>query len=305
MSEERSSVAADKALVRRASEASVVVALLLIASKLYAYWVTDSVAMLSSLMDSALDAAASLLNLLAIRHAQAPADRGHRFGHGKAEPLAGLGQAAFIAGSSVFLVLEAGHRFVSPVPVANSLIGIAVSGFSIIATLALVTYQRHVMRRTRSLAVSADSLHYQGDLLLNGSVIAALALGYVVPWPYFDPIFGLLIGVFILSSAWSILRQSLQALMDHELPDADRQAIRDICCAHPDVTGVHDIRTRAAGQDIFIQLHLELDGTLPLLRAHEIADGVEEAIRQRFPGAEVIIHQDPKQILEPHARAAP
>lgn len=302
MSDTRSSVAADKALVRRASEASVAVALLLIASKLYAYWVTDSVAVLSSLMDSALDAAASLLNLLAIHHAQTPADRDHRFGHGKAEPLAGLGQSAFIAGSSVFLVLEAAHRFVTPMPVTNSLVGIIVGGGSIVATLALVAFQRYVMRRTRSLAVSADSLHYQGDLLLNGSVIAALALGYVSPWPYFDPIFGLLIGLFILSSAWSIARQSLHALMDHELPDEDRRAIQDLCRAHPDVTGVHDLRTRAAGQDIFIQLHLELDGTLPLLRAHEIADGVENAIRARFPGAEVIIHQDPKQILEPHAR---
>ncbi len=289
---------AAKRLTRRATEAAVAVAVLLIAGKLYAYLATDSVSVLSTLVDSTLDAFASLINLIAVRHAQTPADQEHRWGHGKAEPLAGLGQAAFIAGSAAFLLIESSHRIADPVQIEQAPLGITIVVGSIIATLALVLFQGYVTRRTGSVAVSADSLHYKGDVLLNGSVIASLVVGQYFDWPYLDPLVGFGIGLYVLWSAAQIGIGSYHMLMDRELPEVDRQRIEDICRAHPDVLGIHDLRTRAAGTDAFIQLHLELEGSMTLLRAHKIADDVEGHLRSAFPNAEVIIHQDPREVVE-------
>jgi ferrous-iron efflux pump FieF len=286
--------AAERArLMRRATGASLAVAGTLSAAKLVAVFATDSTAMLSTLIDSLLDVVASLLNLLAVRQALVPADREHRFGHGKAESLAGLGQALFIGGSAVFLFIEAGHRLANPQPVANSLLGIAVVALSIVATVALVRYQASVVRRTGSVAVSADALHYTTDLMLNGAVILALVLAPWLGWPWIDPAFAVVIGAYVLFSAWRIVLQSLDTLMDKELSDADRARIRAICQAHPDVLDIHEMRTRSAGADIFVQLHLVLDGTMSLSRANGIAHAVEQRIQAEFPGAEVIIHEDP------------
>ena len=280
-------------LLRRAGRASVAVAASLIVMKAAAYIATDSVSLLSSLIDSLLDLAASLVNMLAIRHALVPADDEHRFGHGKAEPLAGLAQAAFIAGSAVLLFFEAARRLADPQPVSNTGVGVLVMVVSILASLALVTYQRHVVRRTGSVAIGADSLHYQSDLLLNGSVIASLVVSRWLSIPVLDPLFGIGIGIFILWSAWQIIRLSVTQLMDRELPDAERRQIHDLAMAHPDVMDVHDLKTRSAGPHAFVQLHIELDGAMPLARAHTIADAVEAAIRSAFPHADIIIHQDP------------
>jgi ferrous-iron efflux pump FieF len=285
-------------LVRLATYASVVTALVLIFAKVVAYLLTDSVSLLSTLLDSLLDVAASLLNLLAVRHALTPADREHRFGHGKAEPLAGLGQATFITGSAIFLLFEAGQRFIDPRPLHNTTVGIAVMVFSIVATVALVAFQRHVIRRTGSVAIRADSLHYVGDVMVNGSVILALVLTAQLGWSSIDAIFGLGIAFYIVFTAWQIARASFDMLMDRELPDADRRRIREIALAHPQVTALHDLRTRAAGPNVFIQLHLEMDGRLSLFDAHAVADAVEVEVMQAFPGAEVIIHQDPAGIRE-------
>lgn len=276
------------------------VALLLIVVKLVAWIVTDSVAMLSSLIDSVLDAAASIVNLVAVAHALTPADREHRFGHGKAEPLAGMAQAAFVSGSAVFLLFEAGQRLFSPRPVAAGELGIAVMVFSVLATLGLVTFQRYVVKRTGSVAISADSLHYKGDLLANGGVIVALVLSTQLGWTAADPLLAAVIGIYILFGAWGIARQSLDQLMDRELPDDQRKRIRSIAMAHTEVRDVHDLRTRASGLQTFIQFHLELDGGMALHRAHDIADAVELQILQEFPGAEVIIHQDPAGVEEAH-----
>jgi ferrous-iron efflux pump FieF len=286
-------------LMRNATYASLAVAVVLIAVKTAAWFLTDSVSVMSSLLDSLLDAAASLVNLLAVRQALTPADHEHRFGHGKAEPLAGLAQAAFIAGSAVLLALEAIRRFSSPQPVAHGEVGIAVMLFAIVLTIALVTYQRHVIKQTGSVAIDADSLHYRGDLLLNGSVILSIVLSMWLGWPIIDPLFGLLVGVYILYSARKIMLLSLDRLMDRELPDAERQRIRDIALRHPEVLAVHDLRTRSAGLDVFIQMHLEMDGEMTLRRSHDIADEVERDILAAFPNAEVIIHQDPAGIEEP------
>src|SRR6516162_1223694 len=285
-------------LRRLATYASVSVAALLIAAKFAAWLETGSVALLSSLVDSLLDAVASLVNLFAVRHAMSPADREHRFGHGKAEPLAVLGQSAFIIGSAMLLFAEAVRRLIWPMPVENPPAGIAVMVFSIAVTIALVLFQRHVGRRTGSIAITADELHYRGDLILNASVIAALILSGSFGLHLLDPLFGAGIGVWIIYSAARLARLSLIQLMDHELPDDEREAIREIALSHPDVAAAHDLRTRVAGPTAFIQIHIEMDGELSLIQAHEISDEVERRLRAAYPHAEIIIHQDPQGIEE-------
>jgi ferrous-iron efflux pump FieF len=291
-------------LMRQATYASVAVATILIGAKLFAYLMTDSVSLLSTLLDSLLDAAASLVNLVAVRTALVPADAEHRFGHGKAEPLAAMGQSAFIAGSALFLLVEAGNRVVNPSAIQNSGIGLAVMVFSIAATFLLVLYQRHVIRMTNSVAIRADSTHYVSDLLVNGAVIAALLLWRQFGWALADPIFAAVVGVYILFTAWGIARSSLDLLMDRELPDSARRRIREIALANPVVRDLHDLRTRSSGQATFIQFHLELDGAMPLTQAHTVSDEVEDAILTEFPGAEIIIHEDPAGVQERGRRFA-
>ena len=288
-------------LLRLATYASVSVAAVLAAVKIVAWLHTDSVAMLSSTIDSLLDLVASVVTLFAIRHALVPADREHRFGHGKAEPLAGLGQALLIAGSVVFLLINAVGRLLAPAPVENGPAGIAVMVFSIALTFALVQLQRFVVRRTGSVAISADSLHYTSDLLMNLSVIAALVLATVFDLHYFDPLFAIGVAFFILYSAWRIVGGSFDILLDREFPLERRARIRDLALRHPHVRDVHDMRTRSAGIHSFIQLHLELDGSISLKRAHEISDEVEVEIREAFPNTDVIIHQDPEGVDEERA----
>jgi len=290
---------AEKArLMRLATYASTATAATLITAKLVAWLWTDSVSILATLIDSTLDVAASLFNLLAVRHALSPADKEHRFGHGKAEALAGLAQAAFIAGSAGFLLLEAFIRFFHPQPVEVINIGIGVMIFSIIATLLLLAFQNHVIKQTNSTAIKADALHYRTDLLVNGSVIVALLLA-AYGWSGFDSLFAIGIAVFILYSAWGISQESIADLMDKELPDEERQRIHDVVLSHKHVKGMHDLRTRRAGTTTFIQLHLELDDELTLKRAHAISDAVEAMIRKAYPDSEIIIHEDPASLAEP------
>ena len=291
-------------LMRFATYASVAAAAVLIAAKLVAWSLTGSVAVLSTLVDSLLDLLASLVTLFAVRQALTPADREHRFGHGKAEPLAAVAQSAFIAGSSVLLLFEAGNRLVNPQPVTRAEIGIGVTLFAILVTLALVGFQRWVVRRSRSVAIAADSLHYSGDLLTNLAVIAALVLTQYFGWAYADPIFGGGVAVYILYNAYLILRDALDMLMDRELPEAERRRIRKIVAAHPEVRDLHDLRTRQAGQTCFIQFHLELDGAMTLRRAHDIADDVERALAKAYPGAEIIVHEYPEGLAEEHRSRA-
>jgi ferrous-iron efflux pump FieF len=292
-------------LRRRATYASTAVAVLLIVVKIAAWLMTGSVSLLSSLLDSLLDLAASLVNLFAVRHAVTPADREHRFGHGKAEPLAGLGQAAFIAGSAALLLVQALQRLFDPQPVSHVGIGIAVMLFSIAATILLVRYQRYVIGETGSVAISADQLHYRGDVMLNISVIVSLLVTKFAGWPYADPLFAAGIAIWILYSSWRIMQASLVQLMDRELPDEERARIRKIAEAHPEVKSVHDLKTRASGPTCFVQMHIELDPKMPLSRAHQVSDEVERAIVAALPTAEVIIHQDPEGIVENQAFPAP
>jgi len=285
-------------LRQRATYASLAVAGVLIAVKFAAWVGTGSVGLLSSLVDSLVDAAASLVTFFAVRQAAVPPDREHRFGHGKAEPLAALAQSAFLSGSALWLMAEAIRRLVSPEPVDNPPAGIAVMVFAMILTAALVTYQRHVVKRTGSLAVGADELHYRGDILLNLGVIATLSLTNALSLPLLDPLFGAGVGVWVIYNAVKIALLSLTQLMDRELPDEERAQVRAIAESHPEVTAVHDIRTRVAGPTAFIQMHIEMDGAMNLLRAHQISDEVEMQLRQAFPHAEIIIHEDPAGIEE-------
>ena len=296
--------AAQIRLKKLATIASVAVATLLIAAKLAAWLLTDSVAVLSSLVDSLLDAAAAVVTLVAVRYAVEPADREHRFGHGKAEALAGLGQAAFICGSGALLLIEAVRRLFDPRAVRDEWIGIAVMVFSIVLTLALVTFQRHVVRRTGSVAIEGDSLHYAGDLALNGSVIVALGAHALWGWTWLDPLFAVGIVLWLLWNARKVGMASLDMLLDRELPDADRSRIREIALGHPEVRSLHDLRSRRSGADTFIQFHLEMDPDMSLMRAHTVADEVEAAIMRAFPSAEVIIHQDPEGLEEEHPTLA-
>ena len=279
--------------MRFATYASVATASVLIVVKFIAWEATGSLSLLAALIDSVLDMAASVVNLIAVRHALTPPDREHRFGHGKAEPLAALGQAAFICGSALFLVFEVIDRLIKPAPIEHGNIGLAVMVFSIVATLALVAFQRYVIARTKSLAIAADSLHYRGDILMNVAVIVALLLSVNLGWLYIDPLFGLGIAAYIVYNAWLIGRDALNMLMDRELPEDERARIRDLILAHPEVQGLHDLRTRASGPHFFIQCHVEMDGELRLWDAHEVADRIEKQLMEAFPGAEVIIHEDP------------
>ena len=269
------------------------VATVLIVAKTVAWLLTDSVGMLSSLIDSALDLVSSLITFAAIRLALTPADEDHRFGHGKAEALAGVAQAGFITASAGGLLLTVVDRFLHPRAVQEEFVGVLVSALAIVLTLALMTFQSYVVRRTGSLAIKADRAHYTTDFVTNIAVGIGIWLSSRLNEPLID--LGVAVGValYLGAGAWSIGRHSIDVLMDRELPTADRRKILEIARRHPGVRSVHDLRTRSSGLHQFIQMHLVLHPTMSLGRAHVISDSVEVAIRDAFPQAEVIVHIDP------------
>ncbi|OYD23540.1 cation diffusion facilitator family transporter [Oceanimonas baumannii] len=283
-------------LVTTAAIAATLVAGLLIIAKLIAWFYTGSASMLASLTDSFLDISASLINLMAIRYALVPPDEDHRFGHGKAESLAGLAQSAFISGSAVFLIINGIARLLNAEPVTHAATGIWVMVLSLGLTLLLITFQQYVIRRTQSLAIKADQLHYRGDILLNLAVLLAIVLSWY-GWYWADGLFAILIGAHILYGALKIGYDSAQMLLDRRLPDEEQKRIMECCLAVKGVRGLHDLRTRRSGRTRFIQLHLELDDQLPLVRAHVIADTAERELRRLFPDADIIIHMDPVSVV--------
>jgi ferrous-iron efflux pump FieF len=283
--------------LRIATYSSVTTALLLVSMKLGAWLMTGSVSILASLMDSLMDSAASTLNLLAVRYSLVPADEEHRFGHGKAEPLAGLAQAAFISGSAVFLILHAVERLRFPRVLEDVGIGVAVMVVSIVLTALLLLIQRRAIRQTQSTAIRADALHYATDLLTNLTVIVALLLSSY-GWVWADSAMAIGVAAYIFYSAGRIGYEAVQHLMDRELGPEIEEQILTIARREPEVRGIHDLRTRQSGQMRFVQLHLELDGDLALDRAHAIADRIEREIAALLPDAEVIIHQDPSDVTE-------
>lgn len=283
-------------LLRLATRASVTVAGILILTKAVAWWLSGSVSMLAGLTDSVLDGFTSLLNLLAVHYALRPADDDHRYGHGKAESLAGMAQALFIAGSAVLIAFQAVERLHHPEPVGAPWLSIGVIVLSLVLTSALLVLQHRVIRATGSNAVRADSLHYRSDLMLNGSILLALALA-AFGWQQVDAWFGLGIAVYILWSAIQIARESFSVLMDEELPPEVSQHMLELACAVPGVLGAHDLRTRISGSRWFVQLHLELPGDLTLRVAHGLSDQAADAIHAAYPRAEVLVHADPQEVV--------
>ena len=286
-------------LMRWATYVSVSVASILIIVKFVAWQVTGAISLQATLIDSLLDAVASLINLFAVRSAQQPADREHRFGHGKTEAIAALGQSIFISASALWLIYEAINRFLHPIHLNKSFVGIGVMCFAILATAGLIIFQIYVVRRTGSPAIRADSVHYQSDLFINMGVILSLMVTTWLDVAWFDPAIGLLIAFYILYTAWSIITYAFDILMDRELPDKMRIKINQIVMnSDPRIKGTHDLRTRSSGIHNFIQLHLELDGNMTLYEAHKISDKVSYNIREAFPHTEIIIHEDPEDIDE-------
>ena len=282
----------NKLLMQRATYAAVATAFVLIVIKLVAWSVTGSVSILASLVDSMLDAIVSVINLLAVRYSLMPPDKEHRFGHGKAEPLVGLVQVGFICASAVFLILHSLERLRFSIEVKQAEVGIAIMLVASLLTIALVLYQRHVVRVTHSTAIAADSLHYLTDVLTNLSVLVALLLS-LYGWTNIDAIVAMFIAVFILFTAMQIGTQSFQQLMDHEIPAAEKEKLLALIESKAEILGVHDLRTREAGQRRFIQMHLDLDENLSLLEAHRIVDAIEYEVSQLIRGADVIVHADP------------
>lgn len=280
-------------LTQYASKFAILVALTLVFFKFWAWRVTHSVSLQASLIDSLLDMVASIINFFMIRTALKPADAEHRFGHGKAEALGGIGQSVFIAASALWLLIETIQRLIDPVQIQQTILGSKVMVFAIILTSILVLFQMYVIKRTRSLAIEADCLHYKSDIILNLGVLISLNLSSILDWERLDPFVGASLSIYILYSSWQIAKKSLNVLMDHELPEEVRHKILNLILNHKDVLGVHELRTRSSGQKEFIQMHLDLDGHQSLQSAHEIGDAICKTIMEHFPNAEVIIHQDP------------
>lgn len=279
--------------VKLSSSLTLVLAGTMVCAKFWAWLSTGSTSMLGSLTDSLLDIAASAINFWVLRIALIPADNDHRFGHGKAESLVGLGQAAFIAGSACLLVFYGVERLVSPVENQAIMTGIGVSIYALFCTVLIVLIQQWVIRKTSSVAIKADSVHYKGDLLLNFSVIVALLLGQI-GWLYSDGIFTLLIALYLFYNAYGVGKEATDYLMDKELGEDDKQAVSNAILAHQNVLGFHELRTRQSGPTKFIQLHLELDKTLSLENAHRISEQVESSIKECVAGdVDVLIHKDP------------
>ena len=279
-------------LLPLATYASVATAILLVGLKTWAWLASGSVSLLASLVDSLTDSLASIVNLFAVRLALRPADDNHPFGHGKAESLSALAQSAFIGGSAVFLLLNAVERLLHPQPLQQTTLGIAVMLVSLLLTLALVLFQRWVLRRAQSQAVSADSLHYVTDFASNIVVLVALVLA-AWGWQRADAVLALLLGGWIFWSAAKIAIEAVNTLMDKALPPADVARIEAAALAVPGVLGLHDLRTRLSGARHFIQMHIDLDARLNIVEAHDIAVAVAAQIRALFEDAEVMVHQDP------------
>ncbi|BET98594.1 CDF family cation-efflux transporter FieF [Xenorhabdus taiwanensis] len=282
--------------VSSAALVATVLASVLLIVKIFAWWLTGSVSLLAALVDSLVDLAASLTNFFVVRYSLQPADEEHTFGHGKAESLAALAQSMFISGSAIFLFLTGFRHLYSPKPLEHAALGVWVIVIALVSTLCLVTFQKWVISKTQSQAIRADMLHYKSDLLMNGVILLALLLN-LYGFKHVDALFALGIGVYILYSALRMGYDAVQSLLDRALPDEERQEIIDIIQNYPGIVGGHDLRTRQSGPTRFIQFHLELDDNLPLVQAHALAEGIENKLRGRFPGADIIIHQDPCSVV--------
>ncbi|WP_067732248.1 cation diffusion facilitator family transporter [Novosphingobium naphthalenivorans] len=290
-------------LNRSAALASITAASLLLGIKGWAAWSTGSTAMLGSLADTALDLVASLATLLGVWIAAQPADDKHRFGHGKAEAISALFQIVLISISALGIASRAVEQFLSGHRVEAAAEGIGVSVAAIVVTFVLLAWQRHVIRKTGSLAITTDNVHYQSDLLLNLAVIAALALDQYAGIKGADPLFGLGIAAWLGWGAWGASKQVLDQLMDHEWPAEKKERFLQVLARYPNISGVHDLRTRTSGHKDFVQFHIWVDPKMTVRQAHRVMDDIEARIHAEFPGVEVLIHTDPDGLVDERGNA--
>lgn len=282
-------------LMRLASYASVAVASVLLVAKLITWWRTDSLAMLSSFTDSVFDLLMSVVNMIAVRYALKPADDDHRFGHTSIEDIAGLAQCAFIFAAMAMIVLQSIERLGNPGTALNEPgLGIGVSVLGMALTTALVLFQGYVARRTKSLVIAADRMHYVGDILFNLGVLAAFVLSTQFGLLSADAVIAILIAGAVIYSTWPIGVRSFNNLMDREMPDEEKKLLLAVIDATPDILGYHNLKTRYSGAKAFIQLHVDMDAGLNFREAHVIIDRLEKRITGAFPGVDVIIHPDPR-----------
>jgi len=286
------------ALNRSAAHASITVAVILLGMKGWAAWSTGSTAMLGSLADTTLDLVASVATLLGVSIAAQPADEKHRFGHGKAEAIAAMFQIVLISISALGIAVRAVEQLIAGGRTQAAAEGIGVSAFAIVLTLALVGWQRHVIRKTSSLAISTDNVHYQSDLLLNLSVIAALVLDQFVGLRSADALFGLAIAAWLGWGAWNASGEAIEQLMDREWAPEKKDRFLAVLARNPDITGVHDLRTRTSGNKDFVQFHVWVDPAMTVRDAHRVMDDIEARLHAEFPDVEILIHPDPEGLID-------
>lgn len=285
-------------LKKIAASASIITAFILTLIKIYAAFITGSLSVLSSLIDSLSDILASAVTCVAIRYSDKPLSKSHRYGYGKAESVSALIQAAFIAGSAGFILYDGFYRFLNPMKIEETMFGIIIMIICWIITLALILFQKYIIRRVHSRAINADSGHYTVDLLSNGSVILSLFVVKYFDWVWFDIIIAILIAVYLIYNAGTIAYEALEEITDKEIDEAMRQKIISEVLAIDGVKGCHDFRSRISGSLYFIEMHLEFDGNSTLSATHELSDKAEAKIVSMLPRAQIIIHQDPYGLNE-------
>ena len=297
------SVSETASLTRRITWLSLSTATVLSLVKLIAWSASGSVSMLASLADSGLDLLAALATFFAIRYAVAPPDREHRYGHGKAEAFASLLQAGLVFASAALVGQEALLRLMHPQPIAREGWDVGVMGVSILLTAALVTAQGKVLSTARSVAVTGDRLHYLADLGSNLVALAAIAASGLLHRTELDAVGGLIVAAWLLWGAVGVFRSASVELMDHELPDEARARIVALMTEDPRLYDVHQLRTRASGPFVHVQMHADIDPSLTLVQAHEVMVAAERRVLDAFPAADIIIHPDPRGRAEPHGGA--
>lgn len=281
-------------LMRWASFASVTVAIVLILTKAAAYFITGSMAVLSTLFDSMQDLMTSAINVFAIKQATEPADSKHRFGHGKAQAIGGLVQSGIIAISVIFLFMTAIDRFINPRGLIQVGWGLWITGFAIVITFVLISFQNYVLRRTKSLSIAADRAHYTGDGLMNIGVIVSMLATYYLDWLWIDALFGACVAFYLLNIVYHIIIEALAVLMDSEMPNEFRSKVKETVLSFKDVSAIEELKTRSSGDTVFIQMNVRLPGNLTLRRAHRITTDIESALQSLFPETVVIIHPEPQ-----------
>lgn len=285
-------------LKKRAAAGSIALAVTLTVIKTLGVMFTGSLSVLSSMIDSLADLFASSITFIAVRYSSKPANCKHRYGYGKAESLSALMQSAFVAGSGIFVMYDGISRFLSPRPMVQAGIGIAVMVISLILTIALICFQKYVAARTHSQAINADSQHYTVDVISNTSIILTLLVVKFFGFHWFDTLTAFLVAAYLLFNAYKLANEAVAVLMDKELDDEIRENIQKIVLSSEHAQGIHDLRTRDLGGVYMFEFHLELDGNLPLRTAHDYCDEVQNNILKHYPNAQIIVHQDPAGLPE-------